>query len=165
MQRLDAAGRIDRACCTAVDMYTNLEKPCSRIYRARRTAVDVYTNLEKLAARRYCCDLGGCVTVKIASIQGSRRLTFCSIHMNTCNYAPRAHDCAILIGRRCSTGAWLRATLHRLLYPLRCGKRACSPTSLYTACLYAANIAAPSTGSTNAVSSTTACLRRRQERC
>jgi hypothetical protein len=55
-QRLDAAGRIDRAC---------------------RTAVDMYTNLEKLAALRYCYDLGGCVTVKIASIQGSKRLTFC----------------------------------------------------------------------------------------
>jgi hypothetical protein len=77
-QRLDAAGRIDRACRTAVDMYTNLEKPCSRIYRACRTAVDMYTNLEKLAALRYCYDLGGCVTVKIASIQGSKRLTFCS---------------------------------------------------------------------------------------
>jgi hypothetical protein len=77
-QRLDAAGRIDRACRTAVDMYTNLEKPCSRIYRACRTAVDMYTNLEKLAALRYCYDLGGCVTVKIASIQGSKRSTFCS---------------------------------------------------------------------------------------
>jgi hypothetical protein len=38
----------------------------------------MYTNLEKLAALRYCYDLGGCVTVKIASIQGSKRLTFCS---------------------------------------------------------------------------------------
>jgi hypothetical protein len=35
-------------------------------------------NLEKLSALRYYYDLGGCVTVKIASIQGSRRLTFCS---------------------------------------------------------------------------------------
>jgi hypothetical protein len=59
-------------------MYRNLEKPGSRIYRACRTAVDVYENFEKLAALRYCYDLGGCVTVKIVSIQGSRRLTFCS---------------------------------------------------------------------------------------
>jgi hypothetical protein len=59
-------------------MYRNHRKPGSRIYRACRTAVDMYVNLEKLAALRYCYDLGGCVTVKIASIQGSRRLAFCS---------------------------------------------------------------------------------------
>jgi hypothetical protein len=38
----------------------------------------MYANLEKLPALRYRYDLGGCVTVKIASIQGSRRLAFCS---------------------------------------------------------------------------------------
>jgi hypothetical protein len=38
----------------------------------------MYGNLEKLPALRNCYDLGGCVTVKITSIQGSGRLAFCS---------------------------------------------------------------------------------------
>jgi hypothetical protein len=38
----------------------------------------VRETLKSLQLYAQCYDLGGCVTVKIASIQGSRRLTFCS---------------------------------------------------------------------------------------
>jgi hypothetical protein len=67
-----------RAECQLLGPQTQRLDAAGRIYRACRTAVDMYTNLEKLAALRYCYDLGGCVTVRIASIQGSKRLTFCS---------------------------------------------------------------------------------------